>query len=316
MHGTIRLALAVSALSLGTAAAAGALTIDRDADADRWNYPFNATPGIRGTAPTFGSVGDPLFDDRDGQFLVGYDTAAAGAPTGQGAANYQIVSAKVTVTHSSGSFAYDDSYDSYETYDGTFPDSDPGRPIELHGLGFRPPFTSLELSPGIAGPPGFMETDAFAFADPTLPGVRNAFAMNTAGADVSNNVSGGFESDPWAIGQVSGLAPGSPVVEAVPGASPGSTFVFELNLTDPLIVAYLQNGLDSGLLGFMVSSLHATAQGGGNTPNFYSGDNFDPAAIAPTLEIEFDIVPEPGTALLCLTGLVGLGLAGRRKHRS
>jgi hypothetical protein len=44
--------------------------------ADRWNYPFNPTPGIRPTSSVFGNeAGSSLFDNRDGQMIVVYNTA-------------------------------------------------------------------------------------------------------------------------------------------------------------------------------------------------------------------------------------------------
>ncbi len=297
--------------------AARADTISTDASYDRWMYPFNATPGTRGSAPTFGALdpGAPTFDNRDGQLHVGFDTDSAGVPAGLGAERYEIVSATVSVTHSVGAFLFDPTYDSYQTYDGTLTDPDPGRPVELHGLGFRAPFSAIELSPGIPGPPGFEETDAFAFSDPTLPGVRNAFPVNPALADVSNNVDDGVESQAWAIGQALGVDPGDPVVEGVSGVSPGTTFEFSLDLSDPGIVAYLQEGLDAGVLGFAITSLHLTEMSGGTTPNFFTANTLDPAAVPPMLDLEFNLVPEPGPAALWVGAGVALARVGRRRSR-
>ena len=317
---TIRLeSLLGAACALGLALPAGGITISTEADYDRWMYPFNATPGTRSTMSTFGAVGSPPFDDRDGQAHVGFDTATAGVPSLLPKNNYQINSVKVSVTHSTtgGALVYDDTYDSYQTYNGTLADTDAGRPIELHGLGFRNGFGELEIGFGPPNtPPGFKETDAFAFADPTLEDVRNVFAMSSSGLEVSNNVSDGFESDPWAVGQAVGLLPGDTVVEAVPGTSPGTTFEFLVNLSDPLIVEYLQTGLQDGLLGFAITSLHAAAQPPNPTtsPNFYTTDSFNPEAVAPSLMLDVTIVPEPGTAgLLCL-GLAGMACGGRRRR--
>ncbi len=311
----------IGAALLLSAGAATADSITTGADFDRWNYPFNSAPGIRNLASTFGSLGDAEFDDRDAQVIVGFDTDAAGIPSGQGAGAYQIDSVTVTATHFVGDFQYDPTYDGYQTYldpsDGDYvADADAGRPIELHGLGFRSGYFSLELPPVIPGPPGYAEDETYAFADPTLPGVRNAFAANSAGVDISNNVSGGFESDPWAIGQVDGLTPGADVPEGDPGNSAGATFSFEVDLSDPAVVAYIANGLDSGLLGFAITSLHTTTREGGVTPNFYTRDNFDPAAIAPTVSITYSLVPEPGSALLGLSALVGLAFFVRRTERA
>jgi hypothetical protein len=312
---SLRTALVGVPLLLGGASAASALGASADAAYDRWMYPFNSTPGARTTAPTFGSLDPGPFDNRDGQLHVGFDTASAGVTPGLGPERYEITSVRVTVTHFQGSFVYDGSYDSYQTYDGTLADADAGRPIELHGLGFRSGFSSLELSPGVPGPPGFEETDAYAFGDPTAEGVRNAYPIAPDGADVSNNVDGGFESEPWAVGQAMGLSPGDDVVEGVAGVSAGTTFAFELDLGDPAVLAYLRQGLDAGLLGFAITSLHATSEEGGTNPVFYTRDDFDPAAIPPTLEIDYTL-PEPSPSLLGGGSLLTLVLLRRRRRGS
>ncbi|MCG8592432.1 MAG: PEP-CTERM sorting domain-containing protein [Proteobacteria bacterium] len=321
--GTLVLTLA---LLPGTAAA---LSASGEADYDRWMYPFNGTPGVRGLAPTFNAIGsddgmgNQVFDQADGQFLVGFDTAAAGVTSGLGASSYLISSLTITTTHFQGDFVYDGTADSYTTHldpsDPNYtPDSDAGRPIELYGVDFRGGFSGIEFSPGVPGPPGFEESDAFAFADITLPEVRNAFPTDLANGDVSNYVRDGFDPVAFAIGQSSsGLLPGDIVPEGVPGSSAGETFEFSVDVSNPLIQQYLREALDAGALGFVVLSLHdAGGQAGGNNPNFYTSDNFDPAAIAPTFSIEFSIVPEPGTFGLASFGLLGLAAWGRRRRLS
>src|ERR1043165_1040728 len=42
---------------------------------DRWMYPFNSQPGREQSIPTLGAIRIDGFDDRDAQFLVGFDTA-------------------------------------------------------------------------------------------------------------------------------------------------------------------------------------------------------------------------------------------------
>lgn len=78
---------------------------------DRWMYPFAFTGGTRDLAPTFGAVGTPGFDNRDAQFLIGFDTSST-VPVGQGAANYQINSVTVrAMVGSPAGFEYDPTYD-------------------------------------------------------------------------------------------------------------------------------------------------------------------------------------------------------------
>jgi hypothetical protein len=119
---------------------------------DRWMYPFAFTGGTRDLAPTFGAIGSPGFDNRDGQFVIGFDTAGQ-IPTGLGPGTYQIISATVrAMVGSPSGFEYDPTYDTYRTYlapenPNSLADSDIGRPIELHGLGFRNGYTHLSFGP-------------------------------------------------------------------------------------------------------------------------------------------------------------------------
>jgi hypothetical protein len=71
------------------------------------------------------------------------------------------------------------------------------------------------------------------------------------------------------------------VPQGVFNTSPGETFQFDVNTNDPDVLAYVRNGLNSGVLAF-------------------TRDNVDPAAIAPTMELIVSL-PEPG---------IGVGLAG------
>ena len=295
----LALLLAVAALVSFRAAGAGALTglID-PVEFDRWMYPFNSSPGLRPSAPVFGAVGTAGFDNKDGELLIAGNTVAAGIPSGLGAASYDVVSVRVTVTHSIGSIFYDPTYDAWRTYlppsdPRRVADSDAGRPLELYGIGLRNGFTSLSLGPVNPGTPAFEEYEAFS---PTAGvGVRNAYPLDfgvpDAAGDVANNVihptlASGFDPSPWAIGvSTSGLAPGAAVPQGVPGVSAGATFRFLVDLSDPAVKTYVQQGLNAGVLGFAVVSLYETAQTGGANPNFYTADSTDPAAIAPTIEV-------------------------------
>jgi hypothetical protein len=90
------------------------------------------------------------------------------------------------------------------------------------------------------------------------------------------------------------------------------------------VLAYILDGLETGDLFFSVTSLHEVGMTGGGNPNFFTRDSMDPAALPPSLAIEFDVlpiggggpgggVPEPASA-----GLLVLGLAAvlRRRGRS
>ena len=256
---------------------------------DRWVYPFGDFDGQRPVAPTWASF-DLRFDTRDGQFLIGWDTAdqlATHAPL----TRYFIRRVRVTVEHTpvpaQASFVYDPTYDSYRTYLTNalaLPDTDPGRPVELYGVGFRGGFTTAT----------FMEASPFGHINSSLNptnvayGTRNAFAADFGPdgtlEDVSNNVGQAtdpFEVRPFAIGQTSAVNPG----EEVPD---GTRFNFDLDLTQPLVLGYVQRALQEGRLRVMLSALHRARAavggigvGGGVYPNWVSKENLlgNPASL-------------------------------------
>ena len=305
---------------------------------DRWMYGFNGTPGTRNLASTFGAIyADPdSFDNRDAAFILAVDTVAAGIPAGQGASNYLPVAVRVRVTHFEGAFLYDPTYDAWQTYlapsDPSYvADSDPGRPIELYGVGLRSGYTG-PLRVGVvgpAGPPGFEERERYCESScgGLGQGVRNAFPWDPGAADpegdVSNNVrrrpplaGGGFDTFPWALGiSTSGLAPGAAVPEGVFNVSPGETFEFDVELGDPDVQAYVKQGLNAGVLAFAITSMHEVEQQvGGTNPNFYTRESTDPGAVKPTMEI-VAAVPEPGFGAGLAAGLGALALLDRRRGR-
>src|SRR5690349_14107055 len=75
---------------------ASAVTVNVSTTFDRWMYPFGATPGTESAGSSFGAVGDDGFDDRDSQFLVGFNTSGVVTP-GAGPTSYNVASARLTV---------------------------------------------------------------------------------------------------------------------------------------------------------------------------------------------------------------------------
>jgi hypothetical protein len=282
---------------------------------DRWMYPFAFTGGTRDLVPTFSAVGTPGFDNRDGQFLLGFNTTTI-APAGLGAQNYQInaVTVRAMVGAPSG-FAYDPTYDSFRTYlpaaDPVFmTDADSGRPIELHGIGFRNGYTSLSFGPNDNQPPAFEESSPFGAQSART---RNVYPLGYLspgiGSDVANNVDDRTESQPWAIGTTS-LAAGAVVTD-------NTTFTFAIDLSDSSVRDYLQRGLNDGALGFAITSLHPAAQAGGlPTPQFITRENVGVGAVPAILDIDIQVVPEPATAwLVAAAATFGFSLMGLRRRR-
>jgi hypothetical protein len=300
-------------------------------DFDRWLYPFNGTPGIRPFASTFSAVESaPDFDNKDAQFVIWVDTEAAGIPAGLGTDHYHAITVRVTATHFQGNFLYDPSYDAWQTYLPPadplhVPDSDPGRPIEIYGVGTRNGYALARLASGTAGPPLFEENERHCEFCSFGQALRNIFAYDPGAADpegdVSNNVvrlapltGGGFDPFPWAIGtSTSGLTPGAAVPNGVFDVSPGETFEFEIDTSDPDVLEYVREGLDAGVLGFTIVSMHDVEQMvGGTNPSFYTSEAFDTAAVEPTIEV-VTVVPEPGlTASVAACG-AALALLDRRR---
>lgn len=305
-----RTPLLVSALLV--VAASGGLdargSVAVEAAGDKYMYPFiNDIPagGRRGLASVFGAYGtidDPRFnfDDRDAQYFLDFATSALAQP-GRGAANYRILSLSVTlVVENHNIFAYDPTFDALGSYTGEFADSDPGRPMELYGVGYRSNWTRAlfnEDSP-------FQTQSSSSISDPKgdWNRKRNAFAADFSAIgvprDVSNNVEEDFEVNPWAIADSPGyidldgnyvesaLAAGNTVPE-------GSVFRFRVNLADPKIVAYLQDGLNAGRLHLMISSLYGTTQQSTDIPRFYTKDH-DPGIgyyLGPQLQAEVVLMP-------------------------
>lgn len=268
--------------------------------ADRWNYVSNVTPGTRSQASTFSALpSDGGVDDRFGQFLVKFDTAAAGIPAGLGAGNYEIASVTFRAVVSNSGNIYDPTQDDVFTYgEMALPDSDPGRPLELHGTGFRNGFTASTFQKDSPHGSGNGRS------------VRNAFALgfDSAGAprDVSNNIGENFDPHTWAIGQAATLTPGDPI--------PADTvFTFTPDVSDPAIAAYLREGLDRGFIWFTLSSLHPALMQGGELISYYTRDSLDhmiDGNLAPSISIAWDVPLRFTTFERDASGTVSLSFAG------
>jgi prepilin-type N-terminal cleavage/methylation domain-containing protein/prepilin-type processing-associated H-X9-DG protein len=260
-------------------------------DLDNWSYSNAFSPGDGRFISTFATFG-PDDEDRLAQMLIGFDTSKF-VPTGEGASSYQINAVSMTVTVGRGSnVTYDPTYDTIETYQAGATDPDPGRPFELYGVGFRNDYERVGFGPLDLAPPEFEEGTPYAGNFDSSDRAAYALGDNGLGelVDVSDNVSGGFDTKPWGVGQAE-IAPGSAAVD-------GTTFTFTFDLELPGVREYLQEALDTGALGLMLTSLHSVSGQGGSEPYpaFYTKEALDlgtgqPIA-PPTLTIDVSIGEE------------------------
>ncbi len=254
---------------------------------DRWMYPFATTPGIEAEGKVFAALGLAGFDDRDAQFLIGFGTAGQ-VPTGLGAPNYFIWKARLRLRVSQPDrFVYDPTYDSVATsYSPGNPnfvqDPDPGKPVELHGAGYRNGVTAAT----------FCETCPFG-GPPLVPpaeGARNVFAAifdaQGQATDASRNVRLEFEAPPLAIGQTTAAAPGSLVpIDA--------EFVFDIDLCSPGARDYLRRALNDGVINLVASTLlPVSGPGATDYPTFYTKEN--PLAQALGYEPKLELIVTQG----------------------
>lgn len=304
------LAFSILTLALSCSALRAATVTFASPALDKWLY-GNVSGEIGGqadAAPVFANL-ESSDEDRLGTFLVGFNTSGS-IPAGRGVQNYQISRVRLTLSVlSANTFIYDGTHDLVSSYQTGAVDADAGRPIEVFGVGLRSPYTTLRAPVSGATTSQYHENSPYANAQ----GQRYAYplALGAGGQtfDASDNVSAGLEALPFGVG-VAALEAGS----LVPA---DTTFTFTIDISSPAVLDYIRSSLNAGLLGFIASSLHnAAGQGGPQTyPRFYTreGAVFAPE-FAPSLEVEYTVVPEPQTAGLLLAGLAFL--AGRRRRQS
>lgn len=256
----------VSCAGAGSALAADTVFNSSTPTGDRVNYPFFGN-GSEALIQTFAAVGNPGFDDRDCEGIFSWDITSV--PSGFKAAQYRVRSvqfkARATVQSASYAFEYDPTLDPVESYypstDAQYvADTDTGRPIELCAAGFRNGATLM----------GWTETSAFSTGAPIVPpaeGSRNIFPVGFDDAgnaiDASRNVRLRQAITPMAIG-LCNLTPGTPIVN-------NTDFTFDVDLNRVGNLRYVQSGLSSGRLMFVLTSLQqAQTMGGGVYPRWYS----------------------------------------------
>ncbi|MBL0926467.1 MAG: hypothetical protein IBJ11_02290 [Phycisphaerales bacterium] len=264
----------------------------------RWMYPFDTQPGYRATASVFSTIGAPTFpgftfDQRDGQVVIGFDTLAQ-LPTGLGACNYRVLSARLTIgVATDQAFRYKDTYDGWQSYLATPDPTDPYPPraIELYGAGFRNGWTSATFFQGVdasnPGPP---------FGPSVSSDVRNVYATDFkdgVARDVSNNVRDQFDPLYFAIGKASGVSPGQYV--------PVNTeFAFDLQVSQANVQNYLRQAVNDGRLRLVITSLQKLVPPSGPGPasgeyaTFYVKQNDFGTALVARLTMRVVVNPQPG----------------------
>ena len=117
---------------------------DLEVATDRWFYPFNATPGDRILASTFGQDIYTVFDDRDGQFLLTFDLTELGIATPIDPNQITFEALRLEVNYEgTNPVVYDNTIDDPSTFGSAgAPDVDAGRPLELWAVGWRDGWTA------------------------------------------------------------------------------------------------------------------------------------------------------------------------------
>ncbi len=274
----LRLGFIAAGMSIAGTANAQSITASFAIPAvDRWMYDFAQPPGTEAEARCFSSLFSPYqssFDNRDGQFLVAWDTSASVA-SAQPLSHYRILSATVTARVSGDKrFRADNTYDGFNTYLPTdpayTPDTDMGRPLEVFVCGYRNGFTAqsfTQTTPYAPGPASSIPSR----------GVRNVFPgqYNASGVliDVSNNVEDRFEARPIGVAvattNVDVVSPPGPV-NAGDLVPQNTDMVFSVDLHQREALDAIRQGLAGGRVEFVITSLAITEQQASTVPRFYT----------------------------------------------
>lgn len=282
-------------------------------DIDNWFYIQGSNGGLRDTSPSWTQLalnsagnafepGTSLEPSRAGMMMLAFETNDQ-VTTGFLPSQYSITSVTLTTKMEDatvGNFALNTDLvtPSDLLTEATQSGITSNKPVELFGLDFRNGFEGFALGDNQTGLRfqesfnGYFNTGYNAYpvigdGNGDYIDVSNSFGGGFSATEASGTTSP-FTANPWAIGEVAGLADG----QTVPN---NSTFDFNLDLTQPGVTEYLQQGLSEGVVGFFLSSTQPAEEFGGTTayPQWYTKENDNLDAQAPTLSIEFSIITEP-----------------------
>lgn len=230
---------------------------------DRWHYPFNFTPGTRPTASIFWNNGQdfPIFNKRDGYALIKWNTSGL-IPSGNAPESYLIESCTVTV-YNVASATW--------TLDGLNSNGVQKR-LELFGVGFTSinPETWVESTAYVGGNVG----------GPVPAAERDPYPLDLT---TQGHAEDSMTALPWALGTPIGYTPPS---QAAP-----FPIVFQVDVDQPTIRAYIQQSLSLGRLFWIVSTpIDAPVMGGSPSSSpvliMKEGIGSHPGSEAPRLVIE------------------------------
>ena len=238
--------------------------------------------------------------------LVGFKTVHPGEPTKSipqvAPSRYQLNSIKFTATIVAeiGQLRYDPTADTLAAISGGTDDI--GKPMELFGVGFANGYERLGFGTNDGMSPEFEETSPLWSDVPQAELMEQSFNIYPLGDDGTGQLGNVFNSPggegifqcttcgfadvptlvettkqpwdtvPWAIGTVTGLAPGRWCRRI-------SVVTFDVNLNVPGVREYFQESLSDGQVGVFLSSLHNASgfhgTGGGEAyAKYYTKENF------------------------------------------
>lgn len=281
-------AAGLGALLLASPSLAADITIATPSD-DRWVYPFNFSfpPGSRATGSMFTVPPGIGLDYRDAEIALRFRTqntdslAADYIPTGLAPQAYEFTTVTLTVYHNSGTYTWDTRNPAINAA---------GKPFALEVFGFGvdapPAFTGFTTETWNENSPFFGQSQGVS----TPAGQRrNPFPLSVNQNDPELSEANDINATPWGFGfPVYGTNPG----EYTPGVAASVPFpiTYTLDVSNPRVRAYIQEGLSRGRIEWILSS---TALAGGMGP--------PPPVIPVIIMKESAAAPDPAMTIQGLT---------------